>query len=136
MTCLVGFPDLPTLGAQILDLGWAPVSSGLVYYLYGNNKFAGLAFVEGILPGLDFIPTATIAWFLTSRAGKKTKNAAAETVGASDTSKPSRRWFGWGSSGKGEAAKDDRNPPGVDPDLIKAGAIYGDGDYVVPPSTY
>ena len=24
----------------------------------------GIAFVEGILPGLDFIPTATIAWFL------------------------------------------------------------------------
>ena len=32
---------------------------------YGSGTFAALGFAEEILPGLDFVPTATIAWFLT-----------------------------------------------------------------------
>ncbi|CAN0040428.1 unnamed protein product, partial [Hapterophycus canaliculatus] len=62
---------------QAADLGWAPISSALILYLYGNSIFAGLAFVEEILPGFDIIPTATIAWFLTnSEVGKNVTNAA------------------------------------------------------------
>jgi len=52
----------PGLG-EATDLGWAPISAFLVNYLFGNGIFTALAFVEEISPGLDFIPTATIAWF-------------------------------------------------------------------------
>ncbi|CAN0086910.1 unnamed protein product [Pylaiella littoralis] len=68
---------LPGLG-ETTDLGWAPISSAMIFYLYGNSIFAGLAFVEEILPGFDIIPTATIAWFLTnSDIGQNVTNAAA-----------------------------------------------------------
>jgi hypothetical protein len=46
------------------DIGWAPISAFLIYKLYGNGIISGLALAEELLPGLDFIPTATIAWFL------------------------------------------------------------------------
>ncbi|CAN0432348.1 unnamed protein product [Ascophyllum nodosum] len=124
---------VPGLG-ELSDLGWAPISSALVLYLYGNSIFAGLAFVEEILPGLDFIPTATIAWFLTnSEVGKNVTNAASGKARGSDTSKASSDWFRWGtpssvSSGEGETAKPDRNRRDVDPDLIKSGVIDVDGD--------
>ena len=36
----------------------------LVFYLYGNTLLSGIAFAEELLPGTDFIPTATIAWLL------------------------------------------------------------------------
>ncbi len=32
--------------------------------MYGNVFISGLGLVEELLPGTDFIPTATIAWFL------------------------------------------------------------------------
>eukprot|EP00752_Nemacystus_decipiens_P007129 g6385.t1 len=68
---------VPGVG-EATDLGWAPISSALIFYLYGNSIFAGLAFVEEILPGFDVIPTATIAWFLTnSEVGQNVTNAAA-----------------------------------------------------------
>ncbi|CAM9772755.1 unnamed protein product [Discosporangium mesarthrocarpum] len=54
---------IPALG-EVSDFGWAPVSAALIWYLYGNGIIAGVAFVEEILPGLDVVPTATIAWFL------------------------------------------------------------------------
>jgi len=46
------------------DIAWAPISAYLVYQLYGNGLISGLAFAEELLPGLDIIPTATIAWIL------------------------------------------------------------------------
>ena len=46
------------------DLAWAPISAYLIYQLYGNGVISGLAFAEELLPGLDIIPTATIAWIL------------------------------------------------------------------------
>jgi len=52
----------PGLG-EATDFGWAPISAFLVNYLFGNGIFTALALVEEISPGLDFIPTATIAWF-------------------------------------------------------------------------
>lgn len=55
---------LPGLG-EAGDVAWAPVSALLVQYLYGNAALTGLALVEELLPGADFIPTATIGWFLT-----------------------------------------------------------------------
>eukprot|EP00904_Undaria_pinnatifida_P005862 jgi/Undpi1/2405/HiC_scaffold_13.g05786.m1 len=72
---------LPGIG-ETTDIGWAPISSALILYLYGNNIFAGLAFVEEILPGFDIIPTATIAWFLTnSEVGQNVTNAASGKAG-------------------------------------------------------
>jgi hypothetical protein len=58
----------PGLG-EATDVGWAPVSALLVNYLFGNGIFTALALVEELAPGFDFIPTATIAWFLEN--GKK-----------------------------------------------------------------
>ncbi|CAM9594947.1 unnamed protein product [Ectocarpus sp. 12 AP-2014] len=77
---------LPGVG-EATDLGWAPISSALIFYLYGNSIFAGLAFVEEILPGFDVIPTATIAWFLTnSEIGQNVTNAAAAKKPEGDVS--------------------------------------------------
>ena len=54
---------VPAIG-EAGDLAWAPISAYLVYQLYGNGLIAGIAFAEELLPGLDIIPTATIAWVL------------------------------------------------------------------------
>ena len=53
----------PGLG-ETTDVGWAPISALLVNYLFGNGVFTALALLEEISPGLDFIPTATLAWFV------------------------------------------------------------------------
>ena len=74
---------LPVAG-EGADVGWAPVSAALILWLYGSGIFAAAGFAEEILPGLDFVPTATIAWFLTQsdagqRIGEKvTPGAAAD----------------------------------------------------------
>ena len=54
---------VPVVG-EAGDIGWAPISAYLIYQLYGNGLISGLAFAEELLPGLDIIPTATIAWVL------------------------------------------------------------------------
>jgi hypothetical protein len=51
--------SIPALG-ELGDVVWAPVSSILVYFLYKSNLIAMGNFAEEILPGTDFIPTATI----------------------------------------------------------------------------
>ncbi|CAH0378118.1 unnamed protein product [Pelagomonas calceolata] len=51
---------LPVAG-EGADVGWAPVSAALIFWLYGSGIFAAAGFAEEILPGLDFVPTATIA---------------------------------------------------------------------------
>ena len=67
---------LPAVG-EVGDLAWAPVSAYLVYSLYGNRLLAGLAFAEELLPGLDIIPTATIAWILENTDFGQNLNAQA-----------------------------------------------------------
>ena len=46
---------------------WAIVS-GFVFYLMFGKKFGVMggmfSFVEELIPGIDFIPTFTIAWFM------------------------------------------------------------------------
>jgi hypothetical protein len=58
---------LPVIG-ETEDLGWAPVSAVIFYFLFGKKKFgffgAIFSFLEELSPGLDFIPTFTIAWFI------------------------------------------------------------------------
>ena len=67
----------------------APVSAALIFWLYGSGIFAAAGFAEEILPGLDFVPTATIAWFLTQsdagqRIGEKVTPEAAPKKQAED----------------------------------------------------
>ena len=58
---------LPIIG-ETGDFLWAPVSAIIFYFLFGRKKFGLLggvfSFLEEIAPGLDFIPTFTIAWFI------------------------------------------------------------------------
>ena len=79
---------LPVAG-EGADVGWAPVSAALIFWLYGSGIFAAAGFAEEILPGLDFVPTATIAWFLTQsdagqRIGEKVTPEAAPRRKAED----------------------------------------------------
>jgi hypothetical protein len=66
---IIGFASylLPAFG-EIEDLIWAPFSGVIFYFLFGKRKFGLLggifSFLEEISPGLDFIPTFTIAWFI------------------------------------------------------------------------
>jgi hypothetical protein len=65
---LIGFISygIPFFG-EVIDLVWAPVSALIYMKLFGFRKgFAGgmFNFVEELLPGLDFIPTFTITWFV------------------------------------------------------------------------
>lgn len=50
-------------GLEILDLFWAPLSSHLIYKLYGNKFMSTVAIGEEIMPLTDFIPTALLTWF-------------------------------------------------------------------------
>jgi len=58
---------LPFIG-EAEDLLWAPLSAIIFYFLFGKKKFGLLggmfSFLEEISPGLDFIPTFTIAWLI------------------------------------------------------------------------
>ncbi|MEO6682631.1 MAG: hypothetical protein ABIN48_07370 [Ginsengibacter sp.] len=65
---------LPVFG-ETFDFVWAPVSGIVFYFLFGMKRFGMLgglfSIVEEISPGLDFIPTFTIAWFIRNRELKK-----------------------------------------------------------------
>jgi len=54
---------VPALG-EAADVGWAPISALLVWYLFGNGLLSSVALVEELLPGTDIFPTATIGWIL------------------------------------------------------------------------
>lgn len=64
----------PVVGA-IFDVVWAPISSIIFLFLFGRKATFGamFSFVEELIPGVDVIPTFTIAWvvrYLANR-GKK-----------------------------------------------------------------
>jgi hypothetical protein len=59
--CSYLFPGI----GESFDTMWAPISAFLLHYMYGSWAVTALAFVEEISPGLDFIPTAIIAWYFT-----------------------------------------------------------------------
>jgi|SRR5688572_19978712 len=66
---------VPFLG-EFSDVIWAPVSGFLFYILFGNRLGAmgGIfSFVEELLPGLDFIPTFTISYFIRKREIERNK---------------------------------------------------------------
>lgn len=65
---LIGYATyaIPGVG-EFGDIIWAPISALIFYKTFGGWKgaFGGLFnFVEEILPGLDFIPSFTIMWFI------------------------------------------------------------------------
>lgn len=65
---LIGYASfaVPVLG-EVIDIVWAPISAALFMRMFGGAKgvFGGIFnFIEELLPGLDFIPTFTITWFL------------------------------------------------------------------------
>lgn len=53
---------LSLFGGEFADLLWAPLSALAVAWLYHRDGYTFLAFGEEILPGFDFIPTASLAW--------------------------------------------------------------------------
>lgn len=65
---------VPVLG-EVIDIAWAPISGIAFYFLFGKRKFGFLGgaftFLEELAPGLDLIPTFTIAWFLRNAEIKK-----------------------------------------------------------------
>jgi hypothetical protein len=65
---------LPAFG-ETIDIVWAPMSGIIFYFLFGMKKFGLLggffSFLEELAPGLDFIPTFTIAWLIKKREGDK-----------------------------------------------------------------
>ena len=64
---------IPFIG-EFLDLLWAPVSAIIFFRMFGGAKglFGGaFSFFEELMPGLDFIPTFTITWFMQYSKRKK-----------------------------------------------------------------
>ena len=65
---------LPAIG-EFGDIVWAPVSAFIFYRAFGGKVgvLGGIFnFIEEAMPGLDFIPTFTIAWIWQSINGEKT----------------------------------------------------------------
>jgi hypothetical protein len=55
---------LPVIG-EMGDIVWAPLSAFIFYWAFGGKigLMGGVVnFIEEAVPGLDFIPTFTIAW--------------------------------------------------------------------------
>ncbi|MEP7279020.1 MAG: hypothetical protein ABI813_10280 [Bacteroidota bacterium] len=62
---------IPGLG-ELGDIIFAPVSAIIFFFMFGSWKGALFNFTEEILPGTDFIPSFTIAWFWQYFTLKKT----------------------------------------------------------------
>lgn len=63
---------IPGFG-EIIDVAWAPISAIIFLITFGKKAAYGAVFnfAEELLPGTDFIPTFTIAWFVRYLANKK-----------------------------------------------------------------
>jgi hypothetical protein len=60
--------------AEVTDIIWAPIAAFAMTMMYKGTvgKAAGvIAFVEEIIPGLDFIPTFTLTWLYEYYLDKK-----------------------------------------------------------------
>ena len=71
---------IPFFG-EIGDVIWAPISAIIFYLSFGGKKGAFGAvfnFIEELAPGLDFIPSFTIMWFLQG-ASRRKKTLAVKT---------------------------------------------------------
>jgi len=52
---------LPGIG-EAFDAVWAPFQASFLYYMFGGLQLAAIGFFEEILPGTDFVPSATLGW--------------------------------------------------------------------------
>ncbi|MGH2647790.1 MAG: hypothetical protein ACRDE8_09500 [Ginsengibacter sp.] len=74
-TCII-FDVVGCLSYIVLPFGpiWA-VISGIIFYFLFRKKFGffgGIfSFIEELFPGIDFIPTFTIAWFIRKYQAEK-----------------------------------------------------------------
>ena len=62
---------IPGIG-EFSDVIWAPVSAIIFAKTFGGTKgvLGGIFnFIEEAMPGMDVIPSFTIMWFLTNKAG-------------------------------------------------------------------
>ncbi|HMR84411.1 MAG TPA: hypothetical protein PKE30_14810 [Niabella sp.] len=62
---------IPGIG-EFSDVIWAPVSAIIFAKTFGGTKgmLGGIFnFIEEAMPGMDIIPSFTIMWFLTNKAG-------------------------------------------------------------------
>jgi hypothetical protein len=62
---LIGYVSylVPVIGESI-DVIWAPIQAFMLHKMYGSYAISILGFLEEILPGLDFVPTACIGWYM------------------------------------------------------------------------
>mgnify|MGYP000107532422 CR=1 FL=1 len=69
---------LPFGLGELSDLAWAPLQTTLIMAMYEttNPKLKYLSFLEEILPWTDFIPSATIGWYLWNKQQKQQQSAA------------------------------------------------------------
>eukprot|EP01041_Mallomonas_annulata_P001693 gene1693-3283_t len=54
---------IPGLG-ELEDVVWAPISAFALNQIFGSSTVSTIDFVKEILPGLDVIPVASLAWLL------------------------------------------------------------------------
>lgn len=58
---------IPFFG-EAIDFFWAPISAIVFFFLFGRKRFgtrgAAFSFIEEMLPGLDFMPTFTLAYLI------------------------------------------------------------------------
>ena len=67
---------------EIFDFIWAPISGIIFFFLFGKKMgvFGGIfSFLEELSPGLDIIPTFTLAWLIRKRELNKTTQSPAKT---------------------------------------------------------
>jgi len=60
------FVMIPLIG-PVIEMLFAPISAIIYFRMFGVRRglFGGIFnFVEELIPGLDFIPTFTISWFV------------------------------------------------------------------------
>ena len=59
----IGFSSylLPGVG-ELGDAVWAPIQAYFLYFMFGSTHIAAVGFFEEMLPGTDFVPTATLGW--------------------------------------------------------------------------
>lgn len=74
----VGFLSYAVPGVgEVIDVAWAPISAAIFAKTFGGTKgmVGGIFnFVEEALPGMDFVPSFTIMWFMTNKLNLFSKN--------------------------------------------------------------
>merc|ERR1711974_432005 len=56
----------PVIG-EIADFAWAPFFAWFLQFMFGSYFITAAGAIEEIMPFTDFIPVATIAWFIANK---------------------------------------------------------------------